>query len=107
MSVSMLKRAKDHSIPDQWIDIATNRFFEDHWLPLAQELELELVPMMWEPFHLNEEHRIQLIEELRKMRQHIGSLAEKSTCDALGWRIDGLISALESGSCDDHEYGFG
>lgn len=106
MTVSMLKRAKDGSIPDEWIDISTNSFFEEQWLPIARQLKLQLVPLIWDPLHLTEEQRLMLINQLKRMRAFVDRKEESSSL-TITKRIDVLITTLGSGNCEVFEFSFG
>ena len=107
MSVSMLKRTKDGSAPDEWVDIATNKFFESHWLPIAERLRLKLVPQLWDPYQLVEEERLLLINELGEIQGYIRSEDIDPRAASMSERIDQLSRVLSSANCDACEFSFG
>jgi len=102
---------KSRQAPDriEEVPIATNFIFEQYWLEGARELDLTLVPKLWEPFYPDENERLQLLDELQALRTWAlaNTMDDQLQADHMVERIDLLRRALESDTCDEFEFCFG
>ncbi len=109
MTVSLVKKSRRRADCIEVVPIATNSFFEQWWLKGARELELTLVPTLWDPYFLNDDERLQLLHELESLRCWAAAnpIGNQLSADDMVQRIDALSKSLEHDTCEDFTFCFG
>jgi hypothetical protein len=107
MSIQLtVKRLPDG--PEHHVPVSTNPAFEQYWLPVAQQLELPLVPLMMDSLFLLEREREDLVRELRTLADWFTEHARVNSAEAgpIEERIRQLVAELEQRNCREYELSF-